>query len=286
MGNEFLESCISDLRRNELLAENEGLDPSELTFMLSFPRSGNGWVRGILTMFFAAWNGKIVRREDLANIRIRSIKDQVGINTAALFLAKTKPLPIDMYVPDLYLYGKVRNALSCKRDEFNIPPRIEPIVKSHHLLAETSKFKSLLVILRHPENCVPSSALLLEDDLLDRSVPDIEKALDEYYCYYIRFLEQCMKLSESREVYFVDLEHPIAGLANWLANNYLSDAASYREVSALLEDAIACAPLKSGYDRGIESRVQVTARPLYDKALSLFSDLRSKSVLISKVKGN
>jgi len=269
----FIESCLSDLSFNEIKIDQLGFKCSDTSLLMSFPRSGNGWVRSVISILYALKLDSFIAKDELKEIFFSSLEDEINVNTAALCFGNKGRLPVDSYVPDIYLYEKVRaNLASCQSgDLMDVKPK--NIFKTHHLSNSESSFRSLGVILRKTDECVLSAALLLVPGLLEKSESDVSEIARYFVSAYKRYIEGYLKLISRRHIYLIKLDDPARGLRNWLAYVYPNIQGCEVSLVEEIQEVINVFPLRSGYDKRIHERVELNRFDEYAELLALYEQL-------------
>lgn len=273
--NGFLESCIKDTKYNERIISDFSFEKDNSNMLLSFPRSGNGWIRVILATFFAIHDDEYFSCEELQNLVTYPLVNASGLKTSVLGCEGRLGVPIDSYVPDIYQYKKTLAELNSERNQTVRKVSPKKIFKTHHLDGGMVTLNSYGIILREPKTCVLSAALLLESDLLHRPINKINSAVEYYLNSYIKYLKNYIELHRKGKAYFIFQDNPEKDIAIWLSQTIYKEKSSPESLEDLLKEIIKHFPLKSGFNKEIFNLVDVESLPLFDRGQSLYRLIKS-----------
>ena len=266
----FIEQCITDVNFNFQALAKAGLDSEDISMLLSFPRSGNGWIRLIIAAYKAVYVECYYESKETNEIDSTSLEPLINLPSASISVRNDRHLALDMYIPDIYLFETVRERLLKEMDISNnfISIRKSPeIFKSHHLVNNTNMFKSVACIVRDPRESIISAALLLEQNLLADSTSVIISKLEEYSNFYIKFLTKYIQLTSDSNFHVIDLSVPEKGLSKWLSKLFNDDELIVRE---RLLNLIKCMPHKSSFNKEVFNKVTIDDINKMGEAVELY----------------
>jgi hypothetical protein len=273
--NNFLESCIDDLNFNENKVKYLNFDVYNTNMLLSFPRSGNGWVRVILSTLFAIDRDAYFNINDLDSLTTLPLINDEGVKTSILGYRNEIGIPIDTYVPDIYQYEKTVSQLKKSTDGsfLNVSPK--NVFKTHHLDSEVTNLQSYGIIIREPKTCVLSAALLLEENLLQRPQDQINFCVEYYLDAYIKYLEKYLEINKKGKAYFIFQSEPEIGLSKWVNNEIYKKSGDRLVVEQLIKRIVAHFPLKTTFNKDILDVVKIEEFNQFDKAEHLYAIINS-----------
>ncbi|QLE86082.1 hypothetical protein FLM48_14015 [Shewanella sp. Scap07] len=272
--NSFIEQCLLDASGNSRMLAKGRIAEADANMLISFPRSGNGWVRIVLGVYHAIASDKHFSLAELSQFKTYSLFDKTGIKTSVFGLKEEKEIPLDFYIPDLYQYDRLKR----KRQEFLTPSIVDvttlPIYKTHHLCPFGASYQSIGIIVREPEASVLSASLLMEPDLLSMSDAEIHEIVSYYLSAYIKYLDNYQQLYHAGKVNLIFHDTVVDDLTAWITKMY--PASDKRDVKSTLSAIVTKFPLRSGFNKEIKSRVDLTLFADYQKAVELFTTLQGE----------
>lgn len=272
MKNNFIESCINELSFNSSKLASFDLDFSDVDLLLSYPRSGNGWIRYIIALYYVKYVDGLVEIEK-ESFNTINLKDLTGVSTIGLSVEDGNFLPLDLYLPDIYQYLNVRDSLSADVDNILKTKMPHSIFKTHHLMSCPDSFNSCAAIVRNPYYCAPSAALLLEGDLSKKGKEEVEAVVEYYFGVLVLFFESYLKMKDANNFFLLNLDDPSCGLGEWLGS--LTNTPS-EVVEERVLDIVSLYPHKSGFDKQVYDLLDVEKLPSYDKSICLYNKLVGK----------
>jgi len=171
----FLDSMFDASFNERRAAKYIDVQPS---FLCSFPRSGNGWVRTLIAAAFLVENGYDI------SCLTKSYIEKGGVRYAALNY-KGHAIEVEGLVPDIY--GLDKHTDSIQR-MISINKCTRQIIKTHHVLLNCSR-SSLLI--REPSMCIPSALLLLFPEVIDIDtyLLKVAKAYSSFFAWHLERID-------------------------------------------------------------------------------------------------
>lgn len=275
--NDFIEACIKKRLFNQNSIKELKQECSNTNILLSFPRSGNGWVRVILATYFSIYEDSYFKEDQLQKLETFPLQNEQGLKTAVLSVKNEISIPIDLYVPDIYQYKKTLSASQETKDLNILSVKPKNIFKSHHLGGDDDLIKSYGIILREPGTCALSASLLLESNLLSKDIGEINNSVQYYLDSYIKYLKGYIELYQSKKASFIFHDLPSEGIANWLYSSFYDSNGDRDLIEARLKSIISHFPLKSGFNKEIAQIISTKELNDFDLATSLFNQIKGFS---------
>ena len=192
--NQFIEGTVHSNHIDNWKKEHE----LECSFVSSFPRSGNGWIRVVLVALILEQVGAV----DIKDLDITTEANEKGV-TFAVFEYKEKRFKIDAVVPDMYHYKSEEHNKMLS----NISYAYDKLFKTHHVVK--AQQHKVAFLFRRPLDCMVSTSLLFNTSLLAESpelINDCVRYFSKYYAELLQFYlqeknsspERCLFLSHER----------------------------------------------------------------------------------------
>ena len=253
-------------------------------FLSSFPRSGNGWLRLVLTTTLLKYSGV-----DVQKLKIAHKKTDKGFKYSCLN-SDSYNYNVEEIFPDIYHFGLENyDILSDQSKSLNIPVKL---LKTHHIVnCQDSK---TIFLFRDPLPCLVSTALLFNENNLKSNPQEINnniiylasfyaKMLSHYLEQYKKNTQNCIfishkKISDNSEHMEQQKIQQISRIMNFL---------TIKIEPNLIGIILRQFPFKTTYDKGFQvyidkstkTRIKDIIQDKYDKVMEISSLNKTNQII-------
>ncbi|MEM6612482.1 MAG: hypothetical protein AAF652_09550 [Cyanobacteria bacterium P01_C01_bin.72] len=261
----FIERSVEIKTYQNWLSKYQNIIRENPSFLASFPRSGNGWVRLVLAATILELN-----RIDINQVNITRKQTINGVSYISL---ETKKHSYDLedIIPDMYLLNQRT------KENYSTFDLMTNLIKTHNII-DCSLHRTIFLF-REPLKCLTSASLLLNGQAIKQNHQAINSSIVYLAKFYNRILEHYLIQKEKYpdNCFFLSnrgMNEQQMMLSFKKALRFLGIDADIKLINKVLTKF----PLRSGYDKSVAQYIDDNTKKhlqdlignKYDKAKKIF----------------
>lgn len=255
----FIEGITNLKHYQHWKAEHDQFILQPYSWLSSFPRSANGWVRVVLAAILIGSRGVDVR-----SLKITKKTTVNGVKYDCL-TSGSKNFDIEDLLPDMYLMTPADHYQQLSEDvkRLDLPLKI---IKTHHIIDCQSE--RVIFLFREPLPCLTSTSLLLNPEGIKEEPSSINQTILYFAKFYSDMLDHYLaqKAKNSSNCFFLSHEMLSQNNAAVQYANVMKFLDFPVEMD-LIETVLQVFPLRSGYDKDILNHITEKNKVVVDELL-------------------